>query len=63
MTGRLRPLVRYAAPIPWMNVVGEWVGRTPSGRSVPRGEMAPPYTMTSLDTALTASYVFARSAR
>jgi hypothetical protein len=38
-----------------MNVVGEWVGRIPSGRSVPRGETAPPYTVTSGETAFNAS--------
>ena len=49
--------------MPWMKVVGECVGRVPSGRSVPRGETAPPYTVTALDTRLIASYVSASSAR
>jgi hypothetical protein len=46
-----------------MKVVGEWVGREPSARSVPRGETAPPYTVTELETLLIASYVRLRRAR
>ena len=36
-----------------MNVVGECVGRLPSGRSVPRGETAPPYTVTAIGDPVT----------
>ena len=45
-----------------MNAVGDVVGRIPSGRSDPRGETAPPQTRRAGSTALSASYVFARSA-
>ena len=55
ITGSVRPLARYALPSAWMKVVGECVGRMPLGRSVPRGETAPPYTSTSGETALIAS--------
>jgi hypothetical protein len=62
MIGVVRPLARYAAPMSWMNVVGECVGRIVSGMSPPRGETAPPRTTILGETALSASYASASSA-
>ena len=55
ITGAVRPLARYAAPIAWMKAVGEEVGRIPSGRSEPRGASAPPQTRSVGSAALSAS--------
>ena len=59
MIGVVRPLARYAVPMSWMKPVGECVWRVRSGLSLPRGETAPPITVTVGATALIASYVFA----
>ena len=46
-----------------MKRVGEWVGRMPNARSPPRGETEPPMTLTSGETAFSASYVAASNRR
>ncbi len=46
-----------------MNAVGECVGRVERGLSPPRGETEPPITVVSGAADLTASYVWASSAR
>src|SRR4029079_16362718 len=61
MIGVVRPEARYAVPMSWMKTVGEWVSRPEPGRSIPRGEIAPPYTVTAGFAAFRASYVFASS--
>ena len=42
---------------------GEWVSRPVPGRSIPRGDTAPPKTLIVESTAFNAVYVRARSAR
>ena len=61
MIGVVRPEPRYAVPMSWMKTVGEWVSRPEPGRSIPRGEIAPPYTIAAGFAAFSASYVFASS--
>ena len=56
MIGVARPASRIAWPMSWMKIVGEWVGRIPSGLSVPRGDTAPPSTVTDGAAFLIASY-------
>ena len=51
ISGRARPLARYAAPRSLMNVVGECVAREAFGSSPPRGASPPPTTI-SLGSAL-----------
>src|SRR5919204_1091110 len=62
MIGFVRPLALYAAPMSVMKAVGEWVSRPVFGRSIPRGETAPPQTTIFGETALSASYASASSA-
>src|SRR6266571_818439 len=57
MIGRVRPLARYARPRSATKVVGECFFDMIV--SLPRGETAPPITVTEGDTALSASYVCA----
>ena len=54
MIGVVRPEARYALPRSRMNAVGECVGRMP-GTSPPRGETAPPSTVTAGAAAFTVS--------
>ena len=45
-SGVIRPLARYAAPIPWMNVAGEWEMLSNAfGLSFPHTEVAGPITL------------------
>ena len=44
-----------------MKTVGEWVSRPVPGRSIPRGEIAPPKTVTVGSAAFSAEYVLASS--
>ena len=46
-----------------MKTVGEWVSRPVPGRSIPRGDSAPPNTLTVGSTAFTAAYVRLSSER
>ena len=55
MTGRVRPLARYATPSSRMKRVGECVSRPVFGLSTPRGASAPPQTRTSGAAAFSAS--------
>jgi hypothetical protein len=55
ITGRLRPLSRYALPRSRMKRVGEWVGRAERGLSLPRGASDPPITIVAGAAALIAS--------
>jgi hypothetical protein len=55
MNGASRPLARYASPHSRMKRVGEIVSRPVNGLSTPRGASAPPQTVISGATSLTAS--------